>query len=150
MARRVHGGQRSDAGGIAGLARLIEEHGPALEYDLLTKTNYQLRDVGGALPWGALLHFVQFLPRDSALKTELVPMTDVERWNDGCANAAILADLFDLVNQMRAEVAVNGTDHKPRRPRPYPRPGAKPKGVQHVGKDPIPVSEFESWWSTGR
>ena len=77
-------------------------------------------------------------------------MTDVERWNDGCANAAILADLFDLVNQMRAEVAVKGTDHKPRRQRPYPRPGAKPKGVQHVGKDPIPVSEFESWWSTGR
>lgn len=150
MARRVHGGQRSDAGGIAGLARLIEEHGPALEYDLLTKTNYQLRDVGGALPWGALLHFVQFLPRDSALSRELVPVTDAERWTRGDATASLLADIYDLMALFRAEQAVKGTDHKPRRQRPYPRPGAKPKGVRHVGKDPIPVSKFESWWSTGR
>lgn len=126
----------------------MEEHGAALDYDLLTKTCYQLRDVGGALPWGALLHFVQFLPRDSALKSDMAPATDAERWTRGDATATILADLYDLLSQFRAEMAVKGSERKPRRPKPYPRPGVRPAGTQHLGKDPIPVSEFEGWWAS--
>lgn len=113
-------------------------------------TNYQLQDVGGALPWGALLHFVQFLPRESALKTELVPVSAAERWTRGDATASLLADLFDLVAAFRAEQAVKGTEHKPKRPKPYPRPGMKPKGTRHIGKDPIPIDRFEDWWNARR
>ena len=82
---------------------LIEDHGAALEYDLLTLTHYQLRDVGRALSWGALLHFVEHVPRTSALSRELVPRTESEAWAEGDATAAILADLFDLLAMMRAE-----------------------------------------------
>lgn len=128
---------------------LIEVHGAALEYDLLTLTHYQLRDVGRALSWGALLHFVEHVPRTSALSRELVPRTDTESWADGEATAAILADIFDLLAMMRAESAVKGTKHAPRKAKPYPRPWAKAKGERHVGSDPIPISEFESWWSNG-
>lgn len=148
MERRDHGGHGGEPGGIAELRQLIHEHGAALDYDLITKTRYMLRDVGGALPWGALLHFVQFLPRDSAISRELAPVSDVERWTRGDATASILADLFDLVAQFRAEQAVKGSDHKPRRPKAYPRPGVTPEGTRHLGSDPIPVSEFEGWWAS--
>lgn len=140
----------SEPGGIAELDRIIEEHGPALEYDLLTKTCYQLRDVGGALPWGALLHFVQYLPRDSALSRELYPTTDEERWADGTITAALLADIFDQLAMLRAEHAAKGSGRRPKEPKPYPRPWVKRKNERHVGADPIPISEFEDWWNAGR
>lgn len=128
---------------------LMEVHGAALEYDLLTLTHYQLRDVGRALSWGALLHFVEHVPRTSALSRELVPRTDTEAWVDGDATAVILADIFDLLSALRSEHAVKGTGRSPRKPKPYPRPWAQQKGERHVGSDPIPISDFESWWSNG-
>lgn len=151
MEGRIRSGERHDPGGIAELARLVDEHGPALDYDLITRTRYQLRDIGGALSWGALRHFVQFLPRSSALHQDIQPYTDAERWTRGDATASLLADIYDLLAMMRAEAAVKGTEHKPRRPKPHPRPGMKPMGTTHIGKDPIPISEFEDWWdSKGR
>lgn len=127
---------------------VIDRHGAALEYDLLTMTRYQLRDAGGALSWGALLHFLQYLPRDSALSRELVPLSDSERWAGGEATSAIVADLFDLVALMRAEAAVKGTTHRPRKPRRYPRPWERPK-ERHVGRGAIPIADFEDWWKGG-
>ena len=126
---------------------LIEEHGAALEYDLLTMTHYQLRDVGGALSWGALLHFVQKLPRTSALSRELVPTTEEERWADGSNVSALLADIFDLLNAFRNEAAVKGTKHSAKRSKPYPRPWLKPR-TRHIGKGAIPISKFEEWWAS--
>ena len=128
--------------------RLIEEHGSALEYDLLTMTRYQLRDVGGALPWGALLQFVKHLPRTSALSQELHPLTEMERWANGDFNANILADIFDATTHGFASMAAKGTGHAPKRVRPYPRPWTKPR-TRHIGKGAIPISDFERWWSSG-
>lgn len=127
--------------------QLIEEHGAALEYDLLTMTNYQLRDVGGALPWGALRHFVTHLPRTSALSLELVPLSEMERWARGDFTANILADIFDAITHGFAAVMAKGTGHAAKRVRPYPRPWNKPK-VRHVGKGAIPIRDFERWWAS--
>ena len=128
---------------------LIEAHGPALEYDLLTLTHYQLKDVGGALPWGALLHFVMHLPRTSALSRELVPRTDLERWADGEMTATIMADIFDAIAQGFASITAAIARRSAKRIKPYPRPWLKPK-VTHVGSGAIPVSDFERWWGSGR
>lgn len=125
--------------------RLIDEHGAALEYDLLTMTRYQLRDVGGALPWGALLHFVSHLPRTSALSQELRPLTETERWARGDYTASLLADLFDIVAHGFAVVLAKGTGRSARRVKPYPRPWSKPR-TRHVGKGAIPIKDFERWW----
>lgn len=111
-------------------------------------TRYQLSDLGGALSWGALLHFLQFVPRDSAFSQSVQPWTDAERWQRGEATAAILADIFDAVRALDADVMHKGTKRRPRQPKPYPRPWATDKGGVSVGKDPIPVSEFEAWWAT--
>lgn len=127
--------------------QLIEGHESALEYDLLTLTHYQLRDVGGALPWGALLHFVTHLPRTSALKEELFPVTEEERWQRGDYVSNILADIFDAITHGFAALAAKGTGHAPRKVKPYPRPWSKPK-TRHIGKGAIPIKDFERWWSS--
>lgn len=127
--------------------RLIEEHGSVLEYDLLTLTHYQLRDIGGALSWGALLHFVMNLPRTSALSRELVPLSETERWMMGDFNANLLADLFDAMTHGFAALAAKGSGRSPKRVKPYPRPWAKPK-TRHIGKGAIPISKFERWWNS--
>lgn len=111
-------------------------------------THYQLTDVGGALSWGALLHFVSYLPRTSALSQEMRPLDDTERWMRGEGTAAILADIFDAIRVLDVEVMAKGSRRKPRQPKPYPRPWAKGKGEKHIGSDPIPIAQFDSWWDS--
>lgn len=152
MAGDERGGHGGNPGGIAELCQLIEEHGAALEYDLLTMTGYQLRDVGGALSWGALLHFAMHLPRTSALSRELVPLADEERWTDGTLVAPLVADLIDAVNAVGSALMAKGTGRMPRHVRPYPRPWADDGTVTIGGADSaIPIADFEEWWdSKGR
>lgn len=81
------------------------------------------------------------------MSQELAPMSDAERWARGEATAAILADIFDAVRVLDADVMHKGTRRKPKQPKPYPRPWAKEKGSVHIGKDPLPIGEFEKWWT---
>lgn len=55
-------------GGIAGLLALIDEHGGAIEFDLLAR-GWRLYDVGRRLAWCEFRRFVEHLPPtpDSAL-----------------------------------------------------------------------------------
>lgn len=137
-------------GGILALVDVIDEHGPALEYDLLTRTRYQLSDIGGALPMTALLHFVQYLGIDSALWREM--HEDEARqvaWLDGSMVAPVLADVYDVMALNLWVNANRGARHRRRKPKPYPRPWSASHGeTKHFGKDPIPISEFDSWWDS--
>ena len=120
-----------------------------MEYDLLTLTGYQLRDIGGALSWGALLHFVMHLPRTSALSRELTPITDVERWTDGTVVAPMLADLIDVVNSLGAALLAKGTGRMPRHPSRYKRPWSDGGEWRVGGKESaLPIAEFEQWWES--
>ena len=147
MERGERRGGRGHAGGIAELCQLIEAHGAAIDYDLMTLTRYQLCDLGGALSYGALRHFLQYLPRTSAFSREIQPPSEAELWAEGNATAALLADLIDAVNSVGASLMAKGSGRKPRAVKPYPRPW-ETKGTQHIGKDPIPVSEFDAWWDS--
>lgn len=141
-------GRRPDRGGIASLAGIIEEHGGAIEYDLLTKTRYSLEDVGGALSWGAFRSFIQHLPEDSAYRRETVEGLE---WYDGRMVAPVLADIWDALETLAYMYATRNTKkgkHVPR-PKPYPRPWVEDRSRRRIGKGAIPVSEFESWWSHG-
>lgn len=135
-------------GGIASLARLIEEHGRALEYDLITKTNYTLADLGEALPYASLLSFINYLPADSAIRRAQQP--DIAPWLDGQKTAVVLADLYDLVGSLAYMFASvhHGKGSKPKKPKPYPRPWIKDP-ARKLGSGAMPVSEFEEWWKGG-
>lgn len=110
-------------------------------------TGHNLQDVGGALPWGALLHFILNVPRTSALSRELNPTTDEERWASGHATAALLADIYDLLNQLNTNLCSQG--RRAPHVKPYPRPWIH-KGEKRIGRGAIPISDFEDWWTGNR
>jgi hypothetical protein len=54
----------------------------------------------------------------------------------------MLADIFDVLCQINANM-VGGLSHKrPQRPKPYPRPWVDKR---KTGKGALPVSELEKW-----
>lgn len=118
----------------------------------MTLSHFTLDDVGGALSWRALLHFVTNLGPTSALMRETRPEgADMLPWIDGTAVAPLLADLIDVTNYARWEYATSCTPkgkRKPRKPRQVKRPWRKDAGERKVGRDPIPIGEFDAWWDS--
>ena len=107
-----------------------------------------MEEQSGALPWAALSHFVRNLPRTSALSRELQPATEAEMWADGAANAALLADIYDLLHQLNNNVVARGSGKSAKKAKPYPRPWNGPeRGERRIGSGAIPISEFEDWWN---
>lgn len=146
-------GRRRRAGGIAGLAELIADHGEAIEFDLMCKAHMTLDDLGGALPLRALRSFVARLDHTSALWREThADSNEWLPWLDGTMVAPMLANLVDVTNYARWEYAISCTKKghsKPRRPKRVPVPWlAGTSGERHIGSDPIPISEFDAWWDS--
>lgn len=124
----VQARQRCEPGGIAGLVLLIEEHGPAIEYDLI-KLGLRLRHLGSdALSWRDLLVIVQHSERDAALHRAMNP--DAAPWGLSEHLLAVLADAVIQGNWMQSR---DGQKNR-NRPKPIPRPGATPDNEKFGGK----------------
>ena len=125
------------------LARLVTEHDEALNYDLLTRTNYNTDDIGGALSWGALYAFIKNLGGDSALARDLGKATG---WETTLKTNAILADIFDLLQVIHAELVhwKSGGKKKPKT-KPYPRPGRDENNKRKLGRGAMPLDELREW-----
>lgn len=136
-------------GGIAQLVRIIDKHGRALEYDLMTRAGFTLEDVPSRVSFRALLSFVSHLGADSELVAELKP--ELAGWQGAQRVPMMLADVIDLLNNigyMYASSHRGKGKPKPKQPRPYRRPVAKDDS-QKVGSDPIPIKDFDEWWESG-
>lgn len=113
--------RRCGAGGILGLARLLTEHGEALEADLLRHYRVDLLDLWrGRLTWRRLNALVRGLPPDSA--TLRAASGDNAGWGL----------LEHLVARLVDEVAAGNwwavnkhlkPGQRSRPPQPVPRPG---------------------------
>jgi hypothetical protein len=132
-------GVERDAGGIAGLCRLLGEHGEAIEYDLI-QLGLRLDWLGTeALSWRDLLVIV----RQAGPGSRLALATQGARalWSQ---TDYLLADVIDLLAEANWQRA--GNKHAPR-PKRVQRPGVtSPDEGQKFGRDPIPISEFNDWW----
>lgn len=91
----------------------------------------------GAVGRAALVSFVKYLPRDSALRGETDPDDGMREWQTRAKTNAILADIYDAFAAVHAR--------KGRKPKPYPRPGGRARD-RKVGGGAIPIRDFESWW----
>ena len=132
------GSQRGICGGIISLARFIEEHREALNADLLT-TGYEVEDIGCALSWGALGAFIKYLPPDSAVVRETHP--EEALWATTIKTNSILADIYDVLLMINANLMAVGNGKPAKRIRPYPRPGHKDENTQHIGTA-VPIAEI--------
>ena len=123
---------------MTGLARVMERHAQALEYDLMTRTG---RTLGEYMEMGvpgkvALVSFVRYLPPDSATGREANPNDEARAWGTTFKTNAILADLYDVFCAANAK--------KGRRPKPYPRPNSERRTL---GRGAIRIRDFEAWWN---
>ena len=95
----------------------------------------------GAAGTVALCHFIDKLGTDSALAHE-ISGHDTRDWSERLRTNSLLADLFDAVQLFQYGFAEKGSP----KPKPYPRPWTEDKAEKY-GKDPIPIREFNNWWS---
>jgi hypothetical protein len=133
---------------MIGLAGFVDDHREAVERDLLTETGHEVDDVGSTLSWGALKSFLSSVKLGSALGAELNPeMTD---WATTAKTNTILADIYDQLQIVNANLRVLIT-HKPgRKPEPYKRPGADKKEIRRIGKGALPVNKMREWIESRR
>jgi len=97
----------------------------------------RLRWLGtGRTTWSDVRAVVHSAGPDSAIARAI-------RGHDWTQHTYFLADLIDLLAQAnwQRQGKRNAT-----RPKPVERPGSKE--VQRIGKDPIPISEFDAWWDS--
>lgn len=138
MGRCDQRGQRDVRGGIISLAAFVEEHREALNADLLT-TGFEVEDIGCALSWGALGSFIKYLPPDSAVVRETHP--EESAWAATLKTNAILADIYDVLSTINANLSTIGSGKRAKPPKPFPRPGQKDVNTQHIGTA-VPIAEI--------
>lgn len=132
-------------GGIVSLAAYVTEHAGAIEYDLLTKTGHELRDVGSTLSWNALTSLIFHSAEDSALARE--NDEEYSLWATRTKTNGILADIYDMLAQINANLIAIGSRSKTKPVKPYPRPGTEKdaENARRIGKSALPKGEFRKW-----
>lgn len=138
-----------NTGGIIGLAKFVTEHRKAVEHDLLVKTGHELNDIGRTLSWDALDSFLSNLGADSAVSRELD--SDIAEWGTTVKTNKILADIWDVLAMINANLIAVGTRKPAKAPKRYPRPGQKdPEAEQHIGSGALPPDELRKWFEEKR
>lgn len=107
----------------------------------MTRTRFTLDDLGGGLSARALLAFLRHLPSESA---SVGAVGGQDGWS---RTDMLLARLCEGVEELLWVTVAKGQPRSrwPRRPERIQRPGVEPEG-RHIGKDPIPISEFDKWY----
>jgi hypothetical protein len=126
-------------GGILGLCELIREYPEACHVELL-QHGLRLTQIGtGRCTWiDVRAVFMTAGPRSV--------LTQARQGHHWTPETYILADIFDTLAVANWQRSSSKKNPQPK-PKRYPRPGDKPE-VQVIGKDPIPISEFDAWWDS--
>ena len=127
---------------MIGLAKFVEEHHGAVEYDLLRKTGHEMNDIGDTLSWGALSSFVSNLEADSATAREIEP--ELSGWSSVAKTNAILADIFDVLSAINANLKALGSGKRAKNPEKYPRPKKKNEKSK-IFTSSMPMAEMRAW-----
>lgn len=144
MDRCLQEERRKIRGGIISLAKTALEYREAITYDLLTQTGHELDDVGSTLSWGAFDIFLHNVRPDSAVARQIDP--EVAQWSERLKTNMILADIFDMLALINANLMAIGTHKAAKKPKPYPRPHQKkPEEEKHIGSGALPPAELRAW-----
>lgn len=147
MGRGNEEGFRCHAGGIKSLTEFVDEHSEAITADLLRLTGHGIEELGGAISWHSLKSYLEHLPYDSALMRSL--NAEQAEWATRTKTNAILADIFDMLAVINANLCGIGSGKKPKQPKPYPRPGKK-EDKQTIGSGAVTKQELEDFFERKR
>ena len=107
------------------------------------QTGHSLDDVGGALNWSALGAFLHRVDPDSAIAHEIEP--EIANFSSTFKTNAILADIYDMLAQINANLVAGFSRKRTSKPKRYPRPGDGEK--RRIGKDSMTVNELDNWFA---
>lgn len=107
------------------------------------QTGYTLDDVGGALSWSALGAFLHQVTPDGAIAHELEP--EIAAFSGRFKTNAILADIYDVLAQINANLVAGFSRRRSQRPKRYPRPGDDSK--RRIGKGSMTADQLDSWFA---
>ena len=113
-----------------------------------------MKDIGRTLDWGTLNAFLRHLPLDSAFKRELYP--EEAAWGAMQKTNAILADIWDVLASINANLVALATGKPAKVPSSYPRPSSasqqqkKDENVRHFGSGAMPANELKLWFEEKR
>ena len=92
---------------------------------------------------------MRHLPIDSVTGQELHPEYAV--WATQTKTNVILADIFDVLAQINANLVALSSHKAAKQPKPYPRPVQKdPENVRHFGRGALPPDELRAWFEEKR
>lgn len=104
-------------------------------------------DIGRTLSWGALGAFLRRPDLTGEIAKEIDP--DIATWATQIKTNIILADIYDMLAMLNANLCAMGSGKKAQKPKSYPRPGDNDK--QRIGgKNALPISEFKQWLKNKR
>ena len=110
------------------------------------KTGDDLEDIGRTLSWSALGAFLRHPDLSSETGRELEP--EFAQWAGTLKTNAILADIFDLLAMINANLCAMGSGKKAKKPTAYKRPGDKEK--RKIGKNALPPDQLREWFENKR
>lgn len=71
---------------------------------------------------------------------------DVAEWSGALKTNAILADIYDILAAINANLVAMGTHKSAKNPKPYPRPVKRePENERHFGSGALPPDELRKW-----
>lgn len=134
MAERLH----CEAGGIAGLLDLVDEHQEAIEYELLLIGRH-LDELGTpALSWRDLYVLVRRWQRTPGNAfAAAVHGSEVPSWME-----QVLALVVDALQGI-AFILKRGKGQRPKRMQRW----WEKRKQQRFGREPIALSKFDDWWN---
>lgn len=104
----------------------------------------RLRDLPSTFGWDALPVLARHLPQTSATWRYL--HADEASFSSEIKRAAMLADIFDAIEQVAYIFAAAYSKRPPKQPKPYPRPWVESDKTETIGSAPIRVSDFDAWY----
>lgn len=114
--------------------------------DLLIKTGHDLEDIGRTLSWSALGAFLRHPDLTSETARELEP--ELANWSGALKTNAILADIYDMLAMINANLCAMGSGKRATRPKAYTRPGDK--DTKKIGKNALPPDQLRAWFDKKR
>ena len=76
---------------------------------------------------------------------------DVSEWSSATKTNAILADIFDVLALINANLMAIGSGRPAKKPKPYPRPKRpEDENVRHFGSGALPPDKLREWFRQKR
>lgn len=105
-----------------------------------------MEDVGRTLSWGALASFLYKVDIDGELAKDLAP--ELSKWSGTMKTNAILADIYDLLSMINANICALGSGKQARKPKEYPRPADNDR--KQIGRNAVSPEELRAFFDKKR